>query len=420
MKRKLASVVLFTVLFSASALYGQTFRVSSFFNENTMTIFKGDLDMLADVNDYGEVDINKATISAGARGIDPVAGRLPGFRGAFGTNLGKLHFGLFYEGMFWDGYSERIVSSNKRYDAGTDTGFIFDNCFEVLIGNEVIGGLAFCLDFLRAGINKDENENPPSTTVTAHSGDIGWGAVWGKNFGLGGGFLKPELGFYNAISLDRTKEEISGSDTVKSRSSPSTLLLILTAEYVFAKEGNHQTTLGFGDYPYIILSYKPNKDAKKIDGAFYNTLFFEFKQVYDLSGSLSAGYLAGFSFALNKPGKDMFAIGFLPRVSAGLAYKTSEKFTFNTGVRLGSLRPEPSANGANNFGIYYNKIKDNSNPGVTADIKTTTFLPFVGAWGIGLLWQPEKIFTADFGVECALNQSTAANLNFNVLFTLNL
>jgi len=397
-------MLLMITLLSVSVVYGQ-----SFFSQNTMTIFKGDVDKLMDVNDYAEVEINKVYLMAGAR-IDDSGSLIKGVRGGFAKKFDKLHFGLYYEGRFWDGWGNTRTVGSNRVDVVADNGLILDNDFRILIGNETIGGIA--INFGLLDLRIDEDVVTPDSTKYG-DGYIRFGAVWGKNFGVGEGTLKPELGFSLDISMRKT-ENTAGNKNGKDN---SILAFILTAEYLFAREGNHQTTLSFGDYPIFFLPYtNDGPPSNKHDGYFYNTLFFDLKQVYDLSGNLSLGYLLGLNLALNLPGNDELEFGFLPRISFGLAYKASEKFIFNTGVRLGSLYPDPvfGSRWNDNFGLHYYSNKPSG-----SERKDYYFLPFTGAWGIGLLWQPEKIFSADFSVDSKLSAG-GGGFNFNVLFTVNL
>lgn len=383
--RKMVSALLFLALLSASALYGQ----SSFFANNTMTIFKDDVDKLADVNDYGEVDINKASVFAGGR-----YGGGGGIMAGFATRTEKLHFGLFYEGNFWSGNA-------SPDNVMADVGVTFNNEFSILLGNENLGGFAFNLDFLSLRRDKD-------ILGKQRWGSFGLGAFWGKNFGSSG-IIKPEFGFYTVINMEKTTPNV-GPWTGKGR---SWLYLRINAEYLFAREENHQTTLYFGYLPSIGLRYKPSENAAKADGAFSNTIFFELKQVYDLSSRLSLGYLVGLDLVMDFPAKDNFGFGFFPRMSAGLVYKAGEKFAFNTGVRLGSFTPVHREDYTSQFGLYFEKT-----PGFPSDQKIWRFQRFQGTWGLGLLWQPEKIFSADFSIQSGFTNVT--NINFNILLTLNL
>jgi|GEM_PF-3931355 len=423
MKTKLLFALLVFSLVFASGLFGQ----ESFFTQNTMTIFKGDIDKLSDVNDYGDVKLKNVFLFSGARYVN---GAIDGFQGGFATYFGKLYFAMFYEGNFWKGYENTHTVGGREQDVfGADTGITLDNNFQVMFGNEKIGGIAIRLGFDKLGFNKDVNDTPPATEVNTRTGNINFGALWGKNFAGSSGTFKPELGFLVNINMDKQVRKSGGTTTFDGGYGPSSLALNLSAEYLFAKEGRYQTTLSFGDIPLFNFKYdaqyKPAKDTR--NGTIFNTLFGEVKQVYDISASLSLGYLVGINLAINGTSEikkvDAFEFGILPRVSFGLAYKANDKFTFNTGVRLGSLRPNISSvdnvgNSTNDdFGFFYRNIKDKRGAATVED-STWYYLPFQGVWGLGLLWQPEELFSADFSVDSKLNNSGA--FNFNVLFTLNL
>ena len=416
MKTKLLMTFLFFTLIFVSGLFGQ----ESFFTQNTMTIFKADVDKLADVNDYNEVNIKKIYIITGGR-FDESITAVRGLKGGFATKTDKLYFGLFYDGYFWDGDENTTKIGNSQQDDFSDNGITIDNNFRLIFGNETIGGIALNLGFADLNIDVDKDDSIPRT-VTTRSGFISFGGLWGKNFEGGKGTFKPELGFNVDINMGKAETK-TGSSTEENGHGHSFLSFHLAAEYVFAREGQHQTTLSFGDFPAFAFKYENKGPPKQeFEGMIFNTLFGEIKQVYDLSGSLSLGYLVGLSLAINAPSDqknvDVFEFGFLPRVSFGLAYKASEKFTFNTGVRLGSLRPDiVSDNNMNdNFGIFFQKEKYSG-----YESKTWYFLPFNGSWGIGLLWRPEEIFSADFSVDSKINTApTVGGFNFNVLFTLNL
>jgi len=390
-----------------------------------MTIFNDSLDLLTDVNDYAEVDINKIYITAGGR-INNSGSPVQGVRGGVAVKFEKLHLGVFYDGRFWDGHSNETHNARGRQDEA-DTGLILDNHFRALIGNKTIGGIMLNLDLDNMNINT--NIVHPET-AKVNSGFFSFGGVWGKNFSLKNRIIKPELGFLTRINIDKT-EIRDDSFFWKGDRNHSELMFILGCEYLFAANGGSQTTIGFGDIPLIALPYTDEgPPEEKTGGCFYNTAYGEFKQVYSLTDSLSLGYLAGLSLAINRPKDADFEIGFLPRASFGLVYKISEKIAFSAGARLGSLNSElitfdsdyygyenrnPLRFGSHNdsMGFFYTKKE-------TAGYKNYNwhFLPFRGAWGLGVLWKPEKIFTADFSIDSKLNG--AGGFNFNVQFTLNL
>jgi len=407
MKVKQLTVFLMIAFLSASA-YGQ-----SFLFENTMTIFKGDIDKLTDVNDYNEVEIKKTFVMAGVR-FDEATNEVRGIRGGFATKLGSTHFGMFYDGYFWDGDSNTTRVGGRQQD-GDDQGILMDNSLGFLIGTETVGGIMF--NIALQGFGSDEDINDP-VTIETRSGFIGIGSMWGKNFGGDNGVFKPEVGFRVLINMNRTITKNGGSTIVNGKG-PTLLAFTLSAEYLFAREGDHQTTLSFGDYPLFIFPFTNNGPPEvKVKGGFSNNLYGEIKQVYDLSGALSLGYLAGFNLVISMPNDDLFEFGFLPKLSCGLTYKASDKFTFNTGVRLGSMSPEivGTENMRDSFGIYYTSFKPTN-----VESTTWNFLPINGAWGIGLLWHPEDIFTADFSIDSKINTPLArGGFNFNVIFTLNL
>ena len=427
MKKKILTVLLCTALASAGALYGQQ---SSNVYQNTMSIFKTDVDKLQDVNDYAEVDINKAYLMAGSR-YESDSNSIRGIQGGFATYKNDLYIGIFYDGYFWNGNSTEQGSTKNST-------ITYNNQFSFLFGKESFGGIGITLGLndLQFGENK-----AGGTTTNTRSGLINIGAEWGKNFAYKGGTLKPDLGFLWGINMNETS---SGSST--GGHGPSILALMLTTEYLYPKEGQHQTTLSFGDVPVFFFAYDTNNQSPKDhrEGRIYNTLYGELKQVYEITGNLSLGYLAGLSLIMNSPSdnKDInvFEFGFLPRLSAALTYKASEKFLFNTGVRLGAMEPENTSNYApsanynpfnnmnDNFGIFYQSVDPSS--GSKQD--NWRNLQFVGAWGLGMLWQPEKAFSGDFSVSSQFmpNRTLTAvapavvlangNLNFSVLFTLNL
>jgi len=420
MKRKVSIVLFVAVFFTASAIYGQQQQSNTQSNvyNNTMGIFKTDVDKLQDVNDYSEVAINKAYIVAGSRFDNAAPSGIRGIKGGFSTYLNDLYLGIFYDGYLWNGYDNKDVQA--------DTGITFNNNFGVLFGKESFGGIGIALGFNDLQFDEDKNLG---TTTNTRSGMINLGATWGKNFAFKDGTLKPDLAFTVGFNMNETKVS-AGNTTTTGGHGPSFLGLYLTTEYLYPREGQHQTTLSFGDTPLFVFAYDENNQDPKNhhEGRFYNTLYGEIKQVYDITGSLSLGYLAGLSLAFNGPSdnKDVSAseFGFLPRLSAALTYKASEKFLFNTGVRLSAMEPNiaTTADGSmnDNFGIFYQSVK----PKGGSESTSWYYLPFVGAWGIGLLWQPEQALSADFSVSSQmstiLNGAPGNNLNFNVLFSLSL
>jgi len=405
MKIKSLAFLLLFGIFSVFTMYGQ-----SFLSDNTMNIFKADVDKLGDVNDYGQVEIDNLFIFAGSR----INAGSKGIKGGFAINPGNLYLGFLYDGIFWDG-------SNTKTGTIKNSNFTFDNRFSVMIGKESFGGIGVYLGF--------EDFYTSRTATTANkSGIFGIGAVWGKNFGIKEGVLKPELGF--TLGINRKKNEvISGGTTTISGREASYLALDLSAEYLLPKNDIQQTTFNFGYMPLFYFPYEISKGPPKESGtgAFYNTLHGDIKQVYDISENFSLGFMAGASIALNFPSDDKdygaFEFGVLPRFSAALNYKIHEKFSFNSGFRLGAKEPGilmglVSPGSLNNqFGIYFTNINNK-----ISNVKSNSwrFLPFTGDWGIGMLWQPEKFLSADFLISSHLNTSGSQGVNFNVLFTLNL
>jgi len=427
MKRKVSIVLFVASLFTASAIYGQQQQSNTNSNvyNNTMTIFKTDVDKLQDVNDYQEVAINKAYIIAGSRFDNAAPSGIRGIKGGFATYLNDLYLGILYDGYLWNG-------NNNKVGSNSNSTFTFNNNFSVLFGKESFGGIGITLGFNMLQFDEDK---AGGTTRNTRSGMINLGATWGKNFDFKDGTLKPELGFLVGIDMNEVKESI-GNTTTTGGHGPSLLGLNLSTEYLYPKEGQHQTTLSFGDFPLFVFAYDENDQDPKNhhEGRFYNILDGEIKLVYDITGNLSLGYLAGLSLAFNAPSNNkdigVSEFGFLPRLSAALTYKASEKFLFNTGVRLGAMEPQftsnyspagvanynPFDNSMNdNFGIFYQSVKPKSG----SESTSWYYLPFVGAWGIGLLWQPEQALSADFSVSSLFN-SPGNNLNFNVLFSLSL
>jgi len=422
MKAKLSLVWLMAVFFSVSALYAQFNGHSNVYN-NTMGVFKSDVDKLQDVNDYSEVAINKAYIMAGSR-YDTELKTIRGITLGFAGYLNDLYIGTLFDGYLYDGYL--TLDDNASNDKGS---FIFNDNFNWLLGKASFGGIGINVNFDNVSFAGAKDAVTDITTLTK-GGMINFGATWGKNFAFKDGTLKPKLGFLVGINQNETTKN-DGNTTVTTGHGPSALKLYLTTEYLFPKKDQLQTTLSFGYIPLFTFPFEDNGPPKvKYDGTYYNTIYGEIKYVTEITENLSLGGLTGLSLAINSPSVykeySIFEFGFLVRSSIAFTYKVSDKFLFNAGFRLGALEPDIvtdtiytdtglKSNIHDSCGVFYHgeDHKDNTKNG------TVYLLSYVGAWGLGMLWQPEKAFSADFSVSSLMNNAPGTGLNFSVLFTLN-
>ena len=402
-------------LFSVSGLYAQFNGHSNLYN-NTMGIFKADVDKLQDVNDYSEVSINNAYIMLGSR-YDTELNRIQGITFGVAGYAKDLYIATLFDGYLFGG--------QLTYDddfTNVDGAVSFNDNFKWLLGKESFGGIGINVNFDNVTFAGTKTGD---TGSTLQAGMIDFGAAWGKNFAFKDGTLKPELGF--SVGINQSESTVNnGTTTTTTGHGPSVLKLYLTTEYLFPKKDQMQTTLGFGYIPLFGFPFENSGPPKeKYNGISYNTLYGEIKFVSIITENLSLGALMGLSIALNSPSPDkdnsMFEFGLLVRSSLAFTYKVSDKFLFNAGFRLGALEPDivtatnPNANVSDSCGFFYHGENHKGLPNTS----TWYFLPYVGAWGLGMLWQPEKSFAADFSVSSLLNNAPGSGLNFNVLFTLN-
>jgi hypothetical protein len=229
--------------------------------KGTSGLFGSEVDNVQDVNDFGSVEFTKGFgyLAAGTELTDTGIG--------FATKLGGLFLGLTYDGNIWSGSSTSLKTDGKENDSfpgwtisDIDGRITFDNWFNILVGNEAIGGIkvTFALNDFRTEARVDKYDDPvivPATNdkLVDTDGDILAGLTYGRNFALGGGTLKPEISLgasFNNNSVEATKAGVgnffgkTSKFTRNSNGSHFTNLFVkVGADYVFAPNGNVTSTL---------------------------------------------------------------------------------------------------------------------------------------------------------------------------------
>jgi hypothetical protein len=254
----------------------------------------------------------------------------------------------------------------------------FDNRFDVLLGSDSFGGIKISLALNNFGSDTDENKIGGADQKRVDTtGSILAGVIWGKNFSLGGGTLKPEFGL-NAIlalgSIEETNSVTNSSTTTKDPASNYTQISLRAAvDYDLAPKGNATTTLS-GDYTFSIR-LKPatvyegknasasgqfgvplgSGDFESSDKGAYitNALNLGYKQSYDIDGNTSVAWKAGaglgFDFnetkyegsygstSIDDKGTATTTFYVNPLAAAAFTYKFAGKpFSLNAGVGLGA------------------------------------------------------------------------------------
>jgi hypothetical protein len=418
-------------------------QVTSFTSQATHGLYGTYIDDIQDVNNYADVEFTRGIGYAGARGT--------GVSGGFATHIGNLFLGVGYSGDLWSGSATTTKVDGDPADTLGPGGIVtFDNRFDVLLGSDSFGGVKITLALNDFGSDTDENKTGSVTQKRVDTtGSILVGGVWGKNFSLGGGTLKPEFGLNVTFAPGSTKLTDVGtpnsSSTVKdpaSATSPNYTAISLkaAADYEFAPQGNVTTTLS-GDYTFT-LRLKPDAvyegkntsaagqygvsigatDFKSSDKGAYitNSLNASYKRSYDIDERWSAAWKAGaglgFNFTetkysgtqtvsgvtsdIDQKGTATTTFTVNPLAAAALTYKFASKpFSLHTGLGLGAgVRIE-------------NRENKDYTPTTKQVVTTYTYSPLSTYFALGGTLNPTENFTIDM----ILTGGTGIS-NFNFYF----
>jgi hypothetical protein len=235
----------------------------SYKSEVTFGLFGTEVDDIQDVNNWSDVEF---TNGFGFVGVSSVGG----VSGGYATHVGSLFLGITYDGYLWNGAVSHRKNDGKANDAALiytdDPRVLFNNRLDVLIGSESFGGIKLLVFFNEFGRETNKNAVPTTATKSVNSdGSIYLAGIWGKNFSLGGGILKPEFGLGVQFDATDNYEYEAGSESVKYKGGYTSIALRAAADYEFAPKGNATTTLS-GDYTFV-LHIKPNPALEGKNGS---------------------------------------------------------------------------------------------------------------------------------------------------------
>jgi hypothetical protein len=391
----------------------------------TFGLFGSDIDDIQDVNNYPKVEFTKGFGYA-------LAGTNTGVAGGFAKTFGNLFVGINYDGYLWDGNNTVKEISGKRVDSisDTDDNVKIDNRFGVLIGSESFGGIKVLFDFDDFHPDTDKIEAAPKEEVKYTTGSIFAGALWGKNFALGGGLLKPEFGLGVDFDLDNEKYKgLGGSYTTKE--GKTTVYLRAAADYEFAPQGSTTSTLS-GEYT-LSIGRKPDPVIEVKNQTFPagwwgaggtvdkakasdkgsdvgNDLSIAYSKTYNIDERWAAawgiGGDLGFDVSKTKPSASATVSGTTitykskgtttttftvdPEASAALKYNFATKpFTLYAGAKLTA-------------GISVKKEDVKNTKTVT---KTYTFTPLTPQFALGGSLKPTENFAIDMKLEGNTNMN---------------
>jgi hypothetical protein len=410
--------------------------VPSMKNTATGGLWGNDMDNAQDVNDYQDVEFDKffAFLAGGNTGIT----------GGFAKNFGKIYVGIYYTGNLVNGSSvERTDAAGNRNDSTpNDNGFTFTDNLYGLIGTPVGGFKLGILSDFRADKDTDEVTaagTKTTTKTTDNDGRLGLGLIWGKNFDIGPGVLKPEIGILYGFNLEKNETTSStvpstptGSSTTRSVGDYAPLQLLIQGDYVFPENGGRQSVISFSEFFDYHIFPDPRDESTTAGGSkttvtrtgkeWDNTLSMGFKRTYGIDEKFSVAWNAEGVFFYSKSdeeaetemttasgttntaktyGNTTTDIRLTPRARLGFTYQfVPDKFALHghAGVELPFTRREVSSNVPNNK----TSTTTTSWGGLT---------PFVGLGGTFQL-HPMAVF--DFSIQTG---TTAVALTNNGFFT---
>ncbi|MDR2210457.1 MAG: hypothetical protein LBO65_03185 [Spirochaetaceae bacterium] len=268
------------------------------------------MDDAQDVNDYQDVEFDKFfAFLAGGTG----AGEAPYISGGFAKNFGGIYLGLSYTGSLVSGTGiETTNAAGDRADpatgTGSDTGFTVTDRIYGLIGTPVGG---FKLGVL-SNFRSDEDENEGSYgTRTEKDGRLGLSLIWGKNFDLGPGILKPEAGILYGFNLAETEITGAGGNSQTTRTGYAPLQLMLRGDYVFPRNGAAQSALSFTNvFEYHIFPDPAQENSfndtvsRRTGKEWNNTVTLGFKRTYEVDERFSVAWNLGGRFYYSSANTD--------------------------------------------------------------------------------------------------------------------
>jgi hypothetical protein len=402
----------------------------------TQGLFGTDVDDVQDVNNYSNVEFTRAFAFANA-------GTIGGVGGGYATRLGNLFLGVTYNGNLWDGNDTYTKHDGDPSDTANFTwgapDITFNNRLDVLIGSESFGGIKLLVFFEDFGRRTNKNEvTPTNSKEVSSTGSIYLAGVWGKNFTLGEGTLKPEFGLAVQFDVDGNEKYSVGSTSATYKAGYTSIALRAAADYEFAPQGNVATTLS-GDYTFVLnLKPSPAYEAKNYaivsgdplsgygltgtlesvelsdKGAYImNRLNASYSKRYEINERWSAAWKAGaglgFDFEEEKysgsyriggsttnvddDGTATTTFSIEPTAAAAFKYKFASKpFSLNAGVALDT-------------GFAVRKENDKANKDITT---TYDFDDLTATFGLGGTLNPMENFTIDM----YLNNALGSNFNF--------
>ncbi|ULQ59748.1 hypothetical protein K7I13_15055 [Brucepastera parasyntrophica] len=329
---------------------------SSYTNSSTATVIETDTDFYMDVNDFKKVEMEN--FFSFIRFADSLTA-------GFAKNFGNNYIGLYYSGNLLSGNSAKTTvetaGTSVRQDPA-DTGILWGNYIAALWGNDIFG--AFRLDIGLTGLGTDTDETGVNVTDTT-TGDIRIGLTWGKNFGLGGGLLKPEAGVEYYLAMNKVKYSATNSDDyILTNGNLSTLSFRLGTDFELERKGKGQSILSFYYLPAFVIYPSSNGEmvignttvSGEIDSSnMINGLSFRYRYIYEMNERFSSGIAANLYVTLTSaketpttvtemPGsttsvkgdtQTYFSAYVAPSIGAGFSFKVKpEVFTLNGGLSL--------------------------------------------------------------------------------------
>jgi hypothetical protein len=335
------------------------------------------VDNFVDVNEYETVDPENFFLYGQTR-TDTNTTNTTGVSFGFAKTLGFGYLGIGYQGYFWTGSSTTMETPTQTtHGGGGDSGLQWDNYLNILYGNSLIGGIRLDAYFDNAGSDNDGTE-PASGTDTENTlgrGTIEMGLNWGKNFGVGSGLVKLNLGAAYLFDLRDTEYSQGAVSRVTYRGTEvwdgatSTVTGTIGhfsgnigAAYEFGS-GDVTTSLELG-YDLTYYRYPDRRIEEETSGTVSaytdnnpsrtdHEIALDFSQTRDISNRLQLGYGVGakFSYAAREytsdetlaagvttPATEKYSeslIAFTPTAKIGFIYTVSPgKFKLNAGLLL--------------------------------------------------------------------------------------
>jgi hypothetical protein len=261
-------------------------------NIATGGLWGNDMDNVQDVNDWQDVEFGKffAFLAGGG-----TWGNIPVISGGFAKNFGPVYLGLFYTGSLVSGSAvEEVDSAGDRADTpASDNGFTFTDNIYVLAGTPVGGfKLGILTDF-----RTDKDENAGTEKTETKDGRLGLGLIWGKNFAIGQGTLKPEAGILYGFNLAKTKTTSTAGDSITTRSGYAPLQLLLRGDYLFPENGGRQSVISLSELFEYRIFPDPLRENSVTDSTqnrtgkeWNNSLTLGFKRTYEVDERFSVAW----------------------------------------------------------------------------------------------------------------------------------